>query len=365
MNILITGSTGFIGKNLISELKNKGYNNILKVEKNTTKRELELYCEKADFVFHFAGINRPKNEQEFTKGNVDFTKELLSMLKKHSNQSPILMTSSIQATKDNPYGLSKKKAETLLFKHSSKNYIYRLPNVFGKWGKPNYNSVITTFCYNITRNKKIIINDPNVVLSLVYIDDVIEEFINALEGTPNKKGKYCKVKTEYTITLKEIVDSLYDFKHSRKTCILPNLGDDFTKKLYSTYLSYLPKGNFAYKLKTNRDDRGSFTEFIKTTNHGQISINISKPNITKGNHWHHTKIEKFLVIQGKGLVQLRKLNTKKIIEYFVNAQEMKVIEIPPGYTHNLINLGLEDMITIIWANELFNQEKPDTYFLEV
>lgn len=322
-----------------------------------------------DFVFHLAGVNRPKNEQEFKIGNTEFTKILLEKLCNNERKIPILFTSSIQAEKNNPYGVTKKECEELIFKYGKENnvktFLYRLPNVFGKWCKPNYNSVIATFCNNIARNLDIKVDNPDTVLNLVYIDDIVEEFINALNFNENRIGEYCKVPISYEVTLRKIESLIRSFKQSRENLQIPNMNNQFEKNLYSTYLSYLPSDEFNYKLKMNIDNRGSFTEFIKTMERGQVSINISKPGIVKGNHWHHTKNEKFLVVKGKGVIQLRDINKNEIIEYHVDDKNLEVVDIPPGYTHNIINEGNEDMVTVMWANEIFNPKKPDTYYLEV
>lgn len=369
MKILITGSKGFIGKNLIAELKNRNYTDIFEFHKGTDLSLLDEYCKEADYVFHLAGVNRPKKTSEFMEGNFGFTLTLLNTLKKYKNTCPILFTSSIQASLDNPYGRSKKAGEDLLIEYEketgAKVLIYRLPNVFGKWCRPNYNSVIATFCHNIANDLPITINNPNVIMNLVYIDDVVEEFINALENKATFKGNFCEVPEVYTIALRNIVDLIYSFKASRKELSIPDMSDDFTKKLYSTYLSYLPKDQFNYKIKMNIDDRGSFTEFIKTIDRGQVSINISKPGTIKGNHWHHSKNEKFLVVSGKGVIRFRRIDSNEVIEYFVSGDKLEVVDIPPGYTHNIENIGDTDLITIMWANEPFNPEKPDTYYLEV
>jgi UDP-2-acetamido-2,6-beta-L-arabino-hexul-4-ose reductase len=369
MNILVTGAKGFLGKNLIAELKNRNYKNIKEYDIDTKPELLDKYCKEADFVFHLAGVNRPEKKEEFMKGNFGFTSVLLDSLKKYKNSCPVMISSSIQAELENPYGKSKKAGEDLLFIYSketgAKVLVYRFPNVFGKWCKPNYNSAIATFCHNIAHDLSITVNDPNVVMNLVYIDDVIQELIRALEGKENKKGNFCEVPINYTITLGEVVDLLYSFKESRHTLSIPDMADDFEKKLYSTYLSYLPVKNFSYSLKMNQDQRGSFTELIRTTDRGQVSVNISKPGITKGNHWHHKKNEKFIVVQGKGIIRFRKINTDSVIEYPVNGDKIEVVDIPPGYTHNIENLGNTDMVTIMWANEPFDPENPDTYYEEV
>lgn len=369
MKILITGAKGFIGKNLVAELKNRKYMDVFEYDIETEPSLLDKYCKEADFVFHLAGVNRPKEQSEFMEGNYGFTSVLLDTLKKHRNTCPMMLSSSIQAEWDNPYGKSKKAGEDLLFIYSketgAKVLIYRFPNVFGKWCKPNYNSAMATFCYNIARDLPITVNDPSVVMKLVYIDDVVNELINALEGKEKRNGHFCEVPVIYTFTLGEIVDLIYSFKKSREERSIPNMSDGFTKKLYSTYLSYLPEDKFSYDLKMNIDNRGSFTEFIKTLDRGQVSVNISKPGITKGNHWHHTKNEKFLVVSGKGVIRFRKIDSDEITEYFVSGDKLEVVDIPAGYTHNIENLGDIDMVTIMWANEPFDPQKQDTYYLEV
>ncbi|MGM7702966.1 capsular polysaccharide biosynthesis protein CapF [Pseudalkalibacillus sp. Hm43] len=369
MKILVTGANGFIGKNLIAELRNRNYTDIFEYTKETEQSLLNEYCKEADFVFHLAGVNRPKDETEFMKGNFGFTSTLLATLKEYDNKCPVMISSSIQAEFNNPYGKSKKAGEAILFEYEretgAKALVYRFPNVFGKWCKPNYNSVIATFCYNIANDLPITVNDPSVTMNLVYIDDVIEELINALNSNMNSVGEFCEVPTVYRVTLGEIADLIYSFKSSRDERLILDMSNPFTKKLYSTYLSYLPKNQFSYDLKMNIDQRGSFTEFIKTPDRGQVSVNISKPGITKGNHWHHTKNEKFLVVSGKGVIRFRKIDSNEVIEYFVSGEKMEVVDIPTGYTHNIENLGDTDMVTIMWANELFDSEKPDTYYLEV
>jgi UDP-2-acetamido-2,6-beta-L-arabino-hexul-4-ose reductase len=369
MKILVTGAKGFIGKNLIAELKNRQFSEIYEYSKETVPQLLEEYCKNADFVYHLAGVNRPRNESEFMDGNYGFTLHLLETLKKHNNTCPIIISSSTQATLDNTYGLSKKAGEDLLINYNreigAKVLVYRFPNVFGKWCKPNYNSAIATFCHNVANDLPIKLNDPNVVMNLVYIDDVVEELINALNDSENTVGDLCEVKPIHTIKLGDILDLIHSFKTSREERSIPDMSDAFTKKLYSTYLSYLPIDKFSYELKMNIDQRGSFTEFIKTPNQGQVSVNISKPGITKGNHWHHTKNEKFLVVSGNGVIRFRKMGSEEVIEYFVSGEKLEVVDIPTGYTHNIENLGETDMVTIMWANEFFDPEKPDTYYMEV
>lgn len=369
MKILITGAHGFIGKNLIAELKNRKYNDIYEFDLDTDPELLDEYAGDCDFVFHLAGVNRPKDEGEFMTGNFGFTDTLLGKLEEAGNKAPVLITSSIQALLDNPYGKSKKAGEDLMFSYSKKTgakvYVYRLPNVFGKWCRPNYNSAVATFCNNIAAGLPIKVNDPSVVMNLVYIDDVINEFINACEGRANIVDGYGAIPTVHTVTLGRIVDIITSFKENRRKLLVPNLSDEFERKLYSTYLSYLPTDDFAYPLKMNKDERGSFTEFIRTPDRGQVSVNISKPGITKGNHWHHSKNEKFLVVRGKGCISFRKYGTDEIIDYHVSGDELTVVDIPTGYTHSITNEGDEEMITVMWANEAFNPDKPDTYFDKV
>jgi UDP-2-acetamido-2,6-beta-L-arabino-hexul-4-ose reductase len=369
MNILITGANGFIARNLIAELKNHGYTNIFEYTKDTDSKLLSEYCRKADFVYHLAGVNRPKNNKEFMKENYGFTEQLLDQLKKHGNNCPVMLSSSIQAKLSNPYGLSKKAGEDLLLDYEEKTgakiFIYRYPNVFGKWCKPNYNSAIATFCYNIARELPITVNDRNVTMNLLYIDDLVDDLINVLNNEVTVNGGFCEIPVNYTATLGEIVDLIYSFKESRDNLGVPDMSEPFTKKLYSTYLSYLPEDKFSYDLNMNTDHRGSFTEFIKTLDRGQVSVNISKPGITKGNHWHHTKTEKFLVVSGNGVIRFKKIDTDNVIEYYVSGDKLEVVDIPPGYTHNIENLGDTDMVTIMWANEFLDLDRPDTYYLEV
>ena len=372
MNILITGAKGFVGKNLMAELKNQGYQNIYAFEHNTPKILLEEYTTKCDFVFHLAGVNRPEIQEDFMKGNFGFTSELLDLLASKQNKAPVVITSSIQAIYDNPYGISKKAGEELLFEYGKENnvavYVYRLPNVFGKWSRPNYNSAVATFCHNIANDLPIQVNDPNVDMQLVYIDDVVNNFIHLLKNATNqnlKERQYQEVLPVHHIKLGQIAKLIYSFKESREKLHIPDLADGFTKKLYSTYLSFLPDDKFSYLLKMNEDHRGSFTEFIKTAERGQVSINISKPGIVKGQHWHHTKNEKFLVVSGRGVIRFRKIDDNKIIEYLVSSEKLEVVDIPVGYTHNIENLGEGDMVTVMWVNEIFDKNRPDTYFLEV
>lgn len=381
IKLLVTGAKGFIGKNLISTLKNisqgkdKSFGidaniDILECDIDTTDSELDFYTKQADFVFHLAGINRPKNSGEFMEGNFGFTTKLLTLLKTHKNKAPILMSSSIQASLQNDYGVSKKAGEDYLRDYGKecgvKTFIFRLPNVFGKWCKPNYNSAVATFCYNIANELPVTVNDEKTELTLVYIDDVIASFIGAYKGDAQEENGFYHIALKHTATLGYIVNRLNSFVDSRQTLACPSYANNsFEKKLYSTFLSYLPKDKFSYELKMNTDERGSFTEFIKRPEHSQVSVNISKPHIVKGNHWHHSKNEKFLVVAGKGVIRFRKIDEEDVIEYFVSGEKLEVVDIPTGYTHNIENLGDTDMVTIMWANELFNKDKPDTYFLEV
>ncbi|WP_373751001.1 capsular polysaccharide biosynthesis protein CapF [Jeotgalibaca porci] len=369
MKILVTGAKGFIGKNLIAELKTTTNHEIFEYDQDTEYSLLQRYCQEANFVFHLAGVNRPKEQAEFMSGNFGFTSELLELLKQYQNNCPVMISSSIQAALDNPYGQSKKAGEELLFSYSEETganvLIYRFPNVFGKWCRPNYNSAVATFCHNIAHDLPIQVNDRSVEMTLVYIDDVVKSLMGALEGREQREDNYCVVSITHQTTLGKIVDLIESFKASRAERSIPDMSEPFTKKLYSTYLSYLPENQFSYDLKMNVDARGSFTEFIRTPDRGQVSVNISKPGITKGNHWHHTKNEKFLVVSGSGIIRFRKLNSDEIIEYFVSGDKLEVVDIPVGYTHNIENLGDSDMVTIMWVNEVFDPENPDTYYLEV
>ncbi len=375
MKILVTGAKGFIGKNLVAELLNRGFEDILSYDADTGKELLKVYASECDFVFHLAGINRPKDESEFMKGNSGFTGELLNALRESGNTVPVLMSSSIQAELSNPYGISKKAGEDLVFEYSRETgarvFVYRLPNVFGKWCRPGYNSVVATFCHNIAHGLPITVNDENTVLRLVYIDDVTDSFIGSMnsafseEDNRGEENRYCSVPVTSTISLGELAKAIRGFKETRDSFFIPGMGDELTKKLYSTYLSYLPKEEFSYPLNMHIDERGSFTEFIKAKGFGQVSVNVVKPGIVKGNHWHHTKNEKFLVVKGRGLFQFRKYGEEEITEYHVNGDELCVVDIPTGYVHNIVNEGEEDMVVIIWANEVFDPKRPDTYRDEV
>ena len=386
MNILITGAQGFVGRNLASQLKNirdgKAGNyavsekelSIFEYDLNSSPEELDDYCRKADFVFNLAGVNRPKDPTEFMQGNFGFASTLLSMLRKHGNTCPVMISSSIQAALDNPYGESKRAGEQLLFDYAretgAKVLVYRFPNLFGKWCRPNYNSVVATFCHNIAHDLPITVNDPSIEIHLAYIDDVVDELIAALSGREHREGDYCYIPGSHRVTLGKIAELLHEFRRMPETLALPDTTNGgFEKKLYSTYLSYLPTDRFAYNLKMNCDQRGSFTEIIRTADRGQVSVNISKPGITKGEHWHHTKNEKFVVVHGHGLIQLRKVGTDKngnaypVVGYEVSGENIRVVEMIPGYTHNIINLSdTEELVTVMWANESFDPKKPDTYF---
>lgn len=382
MKVLVTGAKGFIGRNLIATLNNisTGKDNsfgllgdiiVYEYDIDSEEELLDRYCTDCDFVFNLAGVNRPREQKEFMEGNFGFASVLLDTLKRHHNNCPIMSSSSIQAELDNPYGQSKKAGEDLIFQYGretgAKVFIYRYPNVFGKWCRPNYNSAVATFCNNIANDLPIQVNDPAVVMNLVYIDDVVAELIAALKDEAHEdEHGYCFVPIVHTITLGEIIELLYSFKKSRDDLSIPDMTEDsFEKKLYATYLSYLPKEKFSYPLKMNVDERGSFTEILKTPERGQFSINITKPGVTKGEHWHHTKNEKFVVVSGKAMIQFRQVDSDEIIEYHVSGEKMEVVDIPTGYAHNIINEGDTELVTFMWCSECFNSEKPDTYFLKV
>ena len=369
MKVLVTGAKGFIGKNLVSTLDREDKYEIICIDRENSKEELEKGVLNSDFIVHLAGINRPKNEEEFFKGNTGLTEEIIEILKENNKNTSILITSSIQADLDNAYGQSKKGAEEALIKYMADTngnvFIFRLPNVFGKWCRPNYNSAIATFCHNIARGEEVWISDPTKEMTLVYIDDVVRNIKDVIDNEENYIPGYQNVDIEHKATLGEIVDLINSFKESRKSLMIPNMENELTKKLYSTYLSYLPENDFSYSLKMNVDNRGSFTEFIKSKDRGQVSVNISKPGITKGNHWHDTKNEKFLVVSGEGVIRFRKVDSEEIIDYKVSGEKLEVVDIPVGYTHSIINTGERDMVTIMWVNEIFNPEKPDTIYLEV
>lgn len=368
MKVLVTGAKGFIGRNLVTTLKQDTNLEVIEIDIEQSVEELKQATLESEFIFHLAGVNRPKNDQEFFEGNTGLTETVIETLKQHQKKTPILITSSIQAELENAYGQSKKAAEDALKNYSQETganvYIYRLPNVFGKWCRPNYNSAVATFCHKIARDEEIWVNDRSISLNLVYIDDVVRCFIDIMNNQP-KSTDYLEVTPVHLATLGEIVDLLVSFKESRESRTVAKMDDPLAKKLYSTYLSYLPEDQFSYPLQMNIDYRGSFTEFIKTPDRGQVSVNISKPGITKGNHWHHTKNEKFLVVSGTGVIRFRKVDDDKVIEYFVSGEKLEVVDIPVGYTHNIENLGTTDMVTIMWCNECFDPQKPDTIFMEV
>ena len=374
-----------MGRNLCAQLRNirdgkaknyavSGDLTLYEYDLNSTPEELDAYCRDADFVFNLAGVNRPQDPADFMRGNFGFASTLLATLKKHGNTCPVMISSSIQAALDNPYGESKRAGEQLLFDYAeetgAKVLVYRFPNLFGKWCRPNYNSAVATFCNNIANDLPITVNDPSVVMHLVYIDDVVDELIGALTGGEHRDGAFCVVPTSHRITLGAIVDLLHTFRRMPETLEVPDTTKDgFAKKLYATYLSYLPSDRFAYDLKMNVDPRGSFTEIIRTADRGQFSVNVSKPGITKGQHWHHTKNEKFVVVHGHGLIQLRKVGTDEngqlypVVNYEVSGEKIQVVEMIPGYTHNIVNLSdTEDLVTFMWCNECFDPAKPDTYF---
>ena len=368
MKVLVTGAKGFIGKNLIAELERRENVTVLPFDIDTDQALLDEYCRDCDFVYNLAGVNRPENVEEYMEGNFGFASTLVDTLKKYNNTCPIMDSSSIQAALENPYGKSKKAGEDMLFAYGKEVgadiHIYRFPNVFGKWCRPNYNSAVATFCHNIANDLPIQVNDRSTLMHLVYIDDVVEELLQALDGHPhvNSDG-YCFVPTVHEATLGEIVNLLYSFKESRRNLTVPDMTpNSFEKKLYSTYLSYLPADKFSYPLVMREDERGSFTEILKSVNCGQVSINISKPGIVKGNHWHHTKNEKFIVVSGKGNIRFRKHGGEEIIEYHVSGDKLEVVDIPTGYAHSITNEGNTDMVTLMWCNECFNPDKPDTIF---
>lgn len=367
MKILVTGANGFIGRNLITTLKQLQHE-ILPVEVDTPKEKIEEYARDCQFLIHLAGVNRPLKKEDFYEGNANFTFELTQLLKKYHNKCPIIFASSIKAEQDSDYGVSKRIAEDMLlyFAKMEDNplYIYRLSNVFGKWCRPNYNSVIATFCYNIAHDLPISISDEYACVPFVYIDDIVNEFINVINGE-KRDDELLEVTPIYNVRLKELVDLIKKFKDSRNSLVIPKMDGEFESKLYATYLSYIEPTNYAYPLKMNVDNRGSFTEFLRSDDAGQVSINVAHVGIIKGNHWHHTKNEKFLVVKGKAIIKLRKIDEEKIYSYEVSGDELKVVDIPVGYTHSIANVGDCDLITIMWASEPFNKDKPDTYFLEV
>ncbi|MDJ0304945.1 NAD-dependent epimerase/dehydratase family protein [Dehalobacter sp.] len=366
--VLVTGANGFIGGNLITALN--GNAEILKYDIENTLEELKAFVREADFIFHLAGVNRPLEVSEFNAGNKGFTELILEILKDNDLNTPVLMTSSTQAVLDNPYGQSKKDAESLMFEYSAQTgaqvFVYRLPNVFGKWCRPNYNSVVATWCYNVSHGLPIQINNPDTELNLVYIDDVIQEFIGALNGSASRIDTgFCFISRTFSTTLRQLADMLNTFKESRNSLIMPSLEGDFERFLYATYLSYLAKDDFCYDLEMKEDQRGWLAEFFKSPSMGQIFISRTKPGITRGNHWHHTKVEKFLVIEGEAVIRFRQISGQEVIEYNVSGDRLQVLDIPPGYTHSIQNVGNTDVLTLFWADEIFNQERPDTFYLEV
>lgn len=369
MKILVTGASGFIGKNLILELNARGYEDVLPFDLDTPGERLDGYCRDCDFVYHLAGVNRPKDTEEFMTGNFGFTGELLDTLKKHGNACPVMLSSSTQAALDNPYGESKKAGEDLLLAYGKETgatvYVFRFPNVYGKWSRPNYNSAIATFCHNTANGLPIQVNDRSTKMRLVYIDDVVEALIGLLENRVCREGDICRVPVEDTATLGHIADTIQSFPGMRTDLTLPDLSDGLTRKLYATYLSFLPRDGFAYPLGTHSDARGSFTEFLRTPDRGQVSVNVAKPGIVKGNHWHHTKNEKFLVVSGRAVIRFRKVGETEVTEYHVDGDALTVVDIPTGYTHNIENEGDGDLITVMWASEPFDPARPDTYYLEV
>lgn len=388
MKILVTGAKGFVGRNLCENLKavRDGKNrtrpalqieDVFEYDLDTPPAELDHFCAQADFVFNLAGVNRPKNNDEFMQGNFGFASTLLDTLNSHANRCPVMLSSSIQATLigrygESDYGKSKLAGEELFFTYGQEIgapvLVYRFPNLFGKWCRPNYNSAVATFCHNIARDLPITVSDPAVELELVYVDDLAEEILNAMEGHPHRtEGAYCSVPVSHHETLGEIVRLLRTFHHQPQTLLLPEIpAGSFAKKLYSTYLSYLPPEKTAFPLKMNVDLRGSFTELLKTENCGQVSVNISKPGITKGQHWHNSKWEFFMVVAGHGLIRERNLNTGELVEFEVSGEKIEAVHMLPGYTHNIINLSeTENLVTVMWANEPFDPGHPDTYFEEV
>lgn len=371
--LLITGAGGFVGKNLVAQLRNEGYDNLLLFDMDTPPETLAEYARQATFVFHFAGVNRPQNPDEFYTGNSGLTQRLLQLLADAGNKAPVLLTSSVQAALDNDYGKSKREAEDLVFAHERATgapaLVYRLPGVFGKWCRPSYNSVVATFCHNVAHGLPIEVRDPAYAFPLVYIDDLVQSFIAAMQGRGMRDCAipgFCHLGCDvYDTTLGRLAELVQSFRDSRETLNVPDMADPFTAKLYATYLSYLPTDGFAYPLTVHADERGSFTEFLRSQGSGQVSVNVAKPGVAKGNHWHHTKNEKFLVVKGEAEICFRRLDSDEILTYRVNGDKLQVVDIPTGYTHSIKNVGADDLITVMWASELFCPEKPDTYYLEV
>jgi len=378
MKILVTGSKGFLGRNLVENLKNIKYGKskkypqtdieIFEYDIDTPQEMLSVWAKEADFVYHLAGVNRPKDKSEFYSGNTDLTKTLLDLLSQ-AKKSPIMLSSTIWASGDTDYGKSKRAAEDAVLEYAkntgAKSYVYRFTNLFGKWTRPGYNSVVATFCYNVANDLPITINDENAQVTLNYVDDVVYELIDALFGNEHREGNYCYVPTSHTVTLGKLAEIIRSFKDKNRTAFMPDCKDEFTKKLYAMYLTYVPQQDLAFASVTNSDVRGSFTELYKCNFGEQVSLNVVKPNQLKGNHWHNTKIERFTIISGQGVIRLRKLGTTEVLEYKNQVGEVLNVDIPAGYTHNMENLGQEDMLVIIWCNEPFNPNNPDTFFEEV
>ena len=368
MKVLITGSNGFVGKNLRSELSLNKNVEVLCYDKENSEKELDQFTKECDFVFHLAGVNRPKDPKEFMEGNFGFTSVLLNKLKQHKNKAPIMISSSIQAELENDYGKSKKAGEDLLFQYGKDNkvkiYVYRFPNLFGKWCKPNYNSVIATFCNNIATNQEIIVNDREKELTLAYIDDVCEEIVKCLDDNPTREGIFCKVSKTYTKKLGCLADLIQSFKENGKGIMVPSTGDEFTKKLYATYMSYVPLNEMVVDLTEHRDERGIFCELIRTKEAGQVSVSTTNPNIVRGGHYHHTKMERFIVIKGKARIEFEHVLTHKKIEFEVSSDKLQYVTIPVGYQHSINNIGEGELILILWANELFDSNRPDTFVME-
>ncbi len=369
MKILITGSNGFIAKNLIAELRNRGYEDLLLCNRNTSAQELDQYIETCDILIHLAGVNRPADERDFYTGNAGFTEKLIRLLEEKKKNVPVIYSSAILHTRHKLYGESKREAERLLKEYAKESgaslFIFRLPNVFGKWCRPNYNSFVATFCYNIAHGLDIKVDDPAAGVTLAYIDDVVEEFISCIGRDSRGIEEYPEISEVCETTVGEVAQRILAFRKERDSLEIPRIEDPLGKKLYSTYLSYLEPEDFGYRLKMNRDQRGSFTEFLHLKDLGQISVNVTKPGITKGNHWHHTKVEKFLVVKGTALIRFRHMATGQTVEYTVSGERLEVVDIPAGYTHNIANVGEEDLITVMWANEVFDPQRPDTYYEEV
>lgn len=371
MNILITGARGFMGKNLRSALTGRcgDAHRLMLLDMPHTEEELLAAAAEADFVFHLAGVNRPTDPADFQKGNADFTRQLLTLLKERGKRPPVLLSSSIQAALENPYGQSKLSAEQAVADYGRETgsavYLYRLPNVFGKWSRPNYNSAVATFCHNVARGLPITVNDPSVTLRLVYIDDVAEEFLRAMEGQPHREGEWCAVQPVHEVNLGRMAELIQSFPGLRDSLTAPDQSDPLVKKLYATYLSFLPPEDFSRPTVTHADQRGSFTELLHMGSRGQVSLNVSRPHITKGDHWHQTKHEKFIVLQGEGVIRFRKVGDSTVIAYKVSGENLTVVDIPTGYTHSIENTGDTDMLTLMWANEVFDPAHPDTLRLPV